>query len=206
MAIRRPDVQCVCVDPWTEEWEDAGETLPVGPDRELRDKHGGMFEAFRACLQEHAPGVFERIDIRRGPSAEVLKTLGDASAAAVFLDGDHSYEGLKSDIEHGLRIVKPGGVLAGHDFTQVSWGGAVQRAVRDMLLFRPCGKGYELQSWPHEREGWEHGYSSVWVAKAWSGQAFERGAEDHRVSDVVSAGEPFALDAAEDPARDPVEP
>ena len=34
----------------------------------------------------------------------------------VFVDADHSYESCKKDIEFALSIIKPGGVIAGHDF------------------------------------------------------------------------------------------
>ena len=165
VGAERPDLHLVAIDQWLDEWDDAGERLPVGPDRERRDKYGGMFKAFVGTMQEHAPDVLSRATVLRGRSIEILRTLAAASADLVFLDGDHTYDGLKADIEEGLRIVRPGGILAGHDFTRVSWGGDVQRAVRDMLLFRVGGKGYELAPWPVEREGWESGSCSVWYAK-----------------------------------------
>ena len=34
----------------------------------------------------------------------------------IFMDGDHSYEGCRSDIEHWLPYVRKGGVMAFHDF------------------------------------------------------------------------------------------
>jgi Methyltransferase domain len=188
VGLERPDLKLVAVDPWDNEWDDAGERLPVGPDRERRDKYGGMYEGFLATMTEHAPTLVAdmlaydlrsidssvapmaqplptRLTVLRGKSKGALTAIPDHSVDLAFLDGDHTYDGLKADIEEGLRIVRPGGVLAGHDFTQVSWGGAVQAAVRDMLLFRVRAKGFDLAPWPAEREGWEHGYSSVWIAK-----------------------------------------
>lgn len=35
----------------------------------------------------------------------------------VFIDGDHSYEGVKSDTENAFEMVKSGGVIAWHDYT-----------------------------------------------------------------------------------------
>ena len=34
----------------------------------------------------------------------------------VFIDGDHSYEGCKGDIEAWVPVIKPGGILAVHDY------------------------------------------------------------------------------------------
>lgn len=158
LALRRPDCHLIAIDMWQNEWDDAGERLPVGPDRERRDKYGGMFEAFRATLQEHAPGVFERLDIRRGRSDERLPEIPDASVDVCFIDGDHTRSGVRYDIQQAKRIVRPGGIIAGHDFHVQHWGGPVTLGVQDEF-----GDDYRLMPWPLEREGWEPGRSSVWV-------------------------------------------
>jgi len=188
VGLERADLRLISVDQWLNEWDDAGERLPVGPDRELRDKHGGMFEAFWAMLMAHAPEILaggysivheaatlepdfvlepSPFKILRGGSREMLKLVPDASVDLTFLDGDHTYDGLLADIEEARRITKPSGVIAGHDFTQVSWGGDVQRAVRDAFLFKVGARGYLLAPWPVEREGWENGHSSVWYVTKW---------------------------------------
>jgi len=43
----------------------------------------------------------------------------------VYIDGNHEYEYVKSDITSYWPIVKEGGILAGHDYTQ-SWPGVVE--------------------------------------------------------------------------------
>lgn len=37
----------------------------------------------------------------------------------VFVDGDHTYEGCKGDIENWLPNIRPGGVIALHDYYKV---------------------------------------------------------------------------------------
>lgn len=39
------------------------------------------------------------------------------SIAALFIDGDHSYEGVKHDITHYASRVTPGGIIAFHDYS-----------------------------------------------------------------------------------------
>lgn len=40
----------------------------------------------------------------------------------VFIDGDHSYEAVKADIETAKRVLRPGGVIACHDYNNVIEG------------------------------------------------------------------------------------
>lgn len=47
----------------------------------------------------------------------------------VFIDADHSYNGVKSDIKHWLPLVREGGWLMGHDYSPKFPG--VQRAVNE---------------------------------------------------------------------------
>jgi len=50
-----------------------------------------------------------------GEAAEILRKDG-IMADCVFIDANHTYEGVKRDIENYLPLVKPGGILCGHDY------------------------------------------------------------------------------------------
>jgi predicted O-methyltransferase YrrM len=70
-------------------------------------------------LEPPPPGVFdglERVRFVRGWSDAVAKTFDDASLDLVFLDADHSEEGVLSDLHAWLPKVRPGGVVSGHDY------------------------------------------------------------------------------------------
>jgi len=58
-----------------------------------------------------------RLARRLGPVADLI-----------FIDGDHRYCGVTADIPAALLLLKPGGVLCGHDYTNAEWPG-VKRAV-----------------------------------------------------------------------------
>lgn len=40
----------------------------------------------------------------------------------IFIDGDHSYEGVKNDTEKALGMLKPGGIIVWHDYASKSPG------------------------------------------------------------------------------------
>ena len=50
----------------------------------------------------------------------------------VFIDADHGYEGVRDDLEAWWPHVRPGGIVAGHDFDQPEWPG-VRKAVEECL-------------------------------------------------------------------------
>jgi predicted O-methyltransferase YrrM len=47
--------------------------------------------------------------------ARVKDILGGKEVDFVFIDGDHSYEGVKTDFEMFSRLVRRGGIIALHD-------------------------------------------------------------------------------------------
>ena len=56
----------------------------------------------------------DRFEWRIGDSVEQAKELHSLDFA--YIDGDHSYEGVKKDIEAYWAKIRSGGVLAGHDY------------------------------------------------------------------------------------------
>ena len=42
----------------------------------------------------------------------------------IYIDGDHSFEGCYSDLEYALKVVRPGGLILGDDYTwpDAKWG------------------------------------------------------------------------------------
>jgi hypothetical protein len=69
------------------------------------------------------------VDILRGPSVRMAQHVKDGSCDLVYIDACHSYDCVKADIEAWAPKVKPGGIIAFHDFLNESYG--VQAAVRE---------------------------------------------------------------------------
>ena len=49
----------------------------------------------------------------------------DGKVNFMFIDGDHSYETVKQDTAHALRMIAPGGMIVWDDY-QSAWPGVVQ--------------------------------------------------------------------------------
>lgn len=62
-------------------------------------------------------------------AAELLRRHGEGSVDLVFVDADHRYEAVHADILAYLPLVRPGGLLCGHD---LGWPG-VRRAIDELL-------------------------------------------------------------------------
>lgn len=59
----------------------------------------------------------------------------DKSLDFVFIDGDHSYQGVKTDIKNWLPKIKSYGILSGHDYGNSGerFGAEVKRAVDEFV-------------------------------------------------------------------------
>lgn len=71
----------------------------------------------------------ERSIILRGLSSEVTDNVEDNSIGLLYLDGDHSYNGVIRDLTLWYPKVVKGGVIAGHDYLTRHYG--VNQAVHD---------------------------------------------------------------------------
>ena len=87
-----------CVDPW-----------------EIH--HGKENPCWTICKRElRRHGVLSRVSFLHGVSYEVEDAMPD-NFDFIFIDGDHSYEGLEKDWGIVLRRLAPGGILCLHDTT-----------------------------------------------------------------------------------------
>lgn len=70
-------------------------------------------------------GFAEKAIIHEGDCCDIVKTFEDNSLDFVFLDAYLTYEQILDDMVDWYRVVKPGGLFAGHDF----YSNAVRMAV-----------------------------------------------------------------------------
>lgn len=121
-----------CVDPWTvpEGYEEQAVLLPgKGVDRELD----------MDIARRRLAGFGNRVSFVRLPSVEAFTSFADRSLDFVYIDGDHRYRQVSTDLMVWWRKIKKGGILAGHDFisrVQYSAYMDVQKAVMRFVKSR----------------------------------------------------------------------
>ena len=98
-------------------------------------QYGGGYAKSRRKLYEeflHDRGNTELRLIQRNSHEaatlkELLAILGSRSVDFLFVDGDHTYEGVKRDYEMYGPLVRPGGMIAFHDIHTRSQGAEVYK-------------------------------------------------------------------------------
>ncbi|HET9952522.1 MAG TPA: class I SAM-dependent methyltransferase [Candidatus Eisenbacteria bacterium] len=100
--VAAPDAHLVSID------------LPGG-------EFGGGYPAYKAALYRAFARPGQRIDLLRADSHDratadrVSRLFGQGAVDLLFIDGDHSYEGVKSDHDLYAPLVREGGTIAFHD-------------------------------------------------------------------------------------------
>ena len=84
--------------------------------------------------------------ILRGMSNEMAKEIPDNSVGLLYLDGDHSDNGVMNDLNNYYSKVMKGGVIAGHDFLQPHYG--VKDAVEEFCR----NHDYEVHIIPENKD------------------------------------------------------
>lgn len=86
-------------------------------DWHLGDEHAGEGSTLVPYLQN-----LQRYDLLRhvtvivGRFEDLYPTLADDSFDCVFVDGQHDYESVRLDATQALRVCRPGGTVAFHDY------------------------------------------------------------------------------------------
>lgn len=108
--------------------------------------HNQFYEQTKAALQQYSTIT----EFFKMYSSEAAKKIDKNSVDYVYLDARHDYCGVLEDIENYWPLIKPGGIMAGHDYNSNNeirgqdWGlcgdgitrneGAVKGAVNDFFL------------------------------------------------------------------------
>lgn len=117
LAVRllagKPELSLTMVDPYQ---------APSGPSPwvETGDYHAHVSQDDQDAAYAKASSrvaIFGgRALMLRMPSVDAAPLVEERSQDFVFIDGDHSYEGVVADIDAWLPKVRPGGWLCGHDY------------------------------------------------------------------------------------------
>lgn len=118
-----PDMHLYLVDPWnlTDDYlKDGG---PISQQQAVMD--AAFFQVLHDFFED------TKTQILRLSSFEASQRI-EGPLDLVFIDGDHSYEGVKQDISLWLPKVRSGGIISGHDYDYPELPG-VRKAVDEVL-------------------------------------------------------------------------
>lgn len=102
------------------------------PDKEAFRERGGRsyssvdMEGTYIALKNKIALYGSRARLLRMKTADAAGHYGDKAFDFVFIDADHTYEGVRADIDAWLSKIRPGGWLMGHDFNPRDFPGVVQ--------------------------------------------------------------------------------
>lgn len=95
----------------------------------ILNAHGGsVLSAFKRNMTALGLEIGGNLHILEGDSASEAANISDETMDAIFIDADHGEESVSRDISAWWPKVKPGGILAGHDFDEPGVLAAVDRA------------------------------------------------------------------------------
>jgi hypothetical protein len=122
-----PD-KMILIDPWKnfDERTDAfdGRTK----DQEFEDIYQSVCNKYASELKSG------QLEIERGLSQPVLAGMEPESVSFIYLDGDHSYEGVKADLAAVFPLMKPSGIIMMDDYHRRGWwGDGVIRATNEFI-------------------------------------------------------------------------
>lgn len=120
----RPLLTLFMVDPWAEAFP--GSTYYDSGDKNARKTQAEHNRDMRKALDIVRPYGFRARIIRARSKNAVY--IGSEPVDFVFIDGDHSREGVAEDIELWRPLIKKGGWIGGHDYDHPDFPG-VKEAV-----------------------------------------------------------------------------
>lgn len=124
----RKKIQFYAVDTWEGSMTEEAHQSEIA---KILAQKRTLFEEFWQMMK--IAGVSEIIyPIKRDSVEAANSCFADRTLSFVFIDADHRYENVTADIKAWYPKVRPGGVLAGHDF---AWD-EVNRAVKDFCFDR----------------------------------------------------------------------
>jgi hypothetical protein len=120
IANSNKDIEFFCVDTWEGSVEHEGM-------KELPKLYDIFIDNMRPVEQYYFP--------LKMTSLEAVNKFKDNSLDFVFIDASHEYEDVRDDIIAWYPKVKPGGIIAGHDYyhEEYDWFPGVKRAVNELL-------------------------------------------------------------------------
>lgn len=124
LEVTQP-IELTLIDPWDQiaERPKTEHTHPKQADNKFM---GSIRDEVAAKFKNHP-----EIVLRQGFSADVLATIDDNYLDWIYIDGNHRYDFVKTDLHLAARKVRQGGIIAGDD---LFWTRNGRMHVREAVL------------------------------------------------------------------------
>ena len=126
---RKPE-KLYLIDPWINFKDPLYENTwyHEASEHDMEEIYGRVCRRFKGRIDRG------QVEVLRGISTEVADAIPDASLDFIYIDGDHSYEGVKADLEIAIKKTKPTAIIALDDYyTGGWWKDGVVRAASEFL-------------------------------------------------------------------------
>jgi SAM-dependent methyltransferase len=130
LCRENPGVQLYCIDAWR--------TYRGYKDHVDQQKLNRFYEETQARL---AP--YPRATLVRAFSQTAVKDFAIGSLDFVYIDAAHDFQNCTNDIAEWGRRVRPGGIIAGHDFASYAW----PNQIHVVPVVRGWTEAYEIAPW-----------------------------------------------------------
>ena len=150
-----PDISYIGIDPYRDDYDNS-DGLPYDVHDFIKGnsrQHSMdlLYEVVQYNLNQYSP----RATLHRGTSSDVAPTLEDGSIDLIFVDGDHTYEGVLKDLNAMWdKVNRVNGILCGDDIEMK----CVKDAVDD--FFKDKNLEYNIQTFEIVKTGI---YRYVWL-------------------------------------------
>jgi len=104
------------VDPCIDDWDSDRPTWGANHAKWAREL-GGPYTSLVRTMWKHTPLALESVNILRCRSVQAARMFDPKTVWFAFIDGSHHYEDVAADLAAWEPLIKPGGILAGHDHT-----------------------------------------------------------------------------------------
>jgi hypothetical protein len=131
----KPELSLILVDPWEPVADNTPYFLTGDPHAtSSRDEHNTIY----ADAVENVKKFGDRVKIIHKTSVDAALDVANETLDFVFLDGDHSYEGVMADLEAWIPKIKKGGFIGGHDYANPNYVKlGVDKAVTEWFKHEP---------------------------------------------------------------------
>lgn len=143
--------EIVCIDTWLGNWQHWSRKEGVGSRADLRLVNGFpnlYFQFMSNVLAEKCDDIITPLPLTGVAGAKLFAHYG-LKPQVIYIDGDHEYESVISDLNGWLAVLAPGGVLMGDDF---SWPGVKRAAfevvARKKFVLETMGNKFTLRHAP----------------------------------------------------------